>query len=153
MQIICVCLPTREVLEGKYASCKNTFQAYREYYCQRPLAQKLLALQTEKEEIERRIEAYDGEITIKEKELTHLTGNKACCYCLPLSRYSTQSVSTLWIFFTFCLKNPTDVCTNSKEITKRYFFQLFYFTFKNPIHAFIFHYLDSMFSLVLTRNP
>ncbi|XP_011608970.2 uncharacterized protein isoform X3 [Takifugu rubripes] len=62
-----------EDLEKKYTSCKNTFQSYKEYYCQHPLAQKLLKLQSDKEGIERRIKAYDEEITIKEKSLAHLT--------------------------------------------------------------------------------
>lgn len=100
IQIICVCILTREVLEEKYTSCKNTFQSHKEYYCQHPLALKLLALQTEKEEIEKRIKAYDGEITIKEKELTHLTGNETCYHSHVYDQVDIQLYCvfiTLWI--------------------------------------------------------
>lgn len=67
---------SREVYEERIASYRKIFQAHKEYYHQNPLAQKLLMLQFEKEEIECRIKACDDQITIKQKELNHLTGNK-----------------------------------------------------------------------------
>lgn len=70
-----ICNPTREVYEERIASYRKIFQAHREYYCQSPLAQKLITLQTEKEEIESRIKAWDDQITMKQKELDYLTGN------------------------------------------------------------------------------
>lgn len=71
-----LCDPTREVYEERIASYRKIFRSHKEYYCQNPLAQKLLTLQAEKEEIESRIKACDDEITVKQKELDHFTGNK-----------------------------------------------------------------------------
>ncbi|KAL6100700.1 uncharacterized protein ACO6RY_07785 [Pungitius sinensis] len=63
-----------EVHEERMASCRKTFQSHKEYYCKNPLAQKLLTLQTEKEEIESRIRVCDDQIAMKQKELVQLTG-------------------------------------------------------------------------------
>ncbi|XP_071321262.1 protein SIX6OS1 isoform X2 [Trachinotus anak] len=63
-----------EVYEDRIASYRKIFQSHKEYYCQNPLAQKLLRLQAEKEEIECRIKACDDQIIMKQKELDHLTG-------------------------------------------------------------------------------
>ncbi|XP_044074040.1 protein SIX6OS1 isoform X3 [Siniperca chuatsi] len=63
-----------EVYEERIASYKKIFHSHKEYYYQNPLAQKLLVLQAEKEEIECRIKACDDRITMKQKELDHLTG-------------------------------------------------------------------------------
>ncbi|XP_029700224.1 uncharacterized protein isoform X1 [Takifugu rubripes] len=101
-----------EDLEKKYTSCKNTFQSYKEYYCQHPLAQKLLKLQSDKEGIERRIKAYDEEITIKEKSLAHLTGNKKYHHSLVLQL-------DIPLGPLFSLNNSTDISTTSDEITDR----------------------------------
>uniref|UniRef100_UPI0037E895BB protein SIX6OS1 n=1 Tax=Semicossyphus pulcher TaxID=241346 RepID=UPI0037E895BB len=62
-----------EVYEERIASYKKTFQSHKNYYCQNPLAQKLLTLQAEKEEIESRIKACEEQITMKQKELDNLT--------------------------------------------------------------------------------
>ncbi len=50
-------------------SYRNAFQQYKDRYCQNPLAQKLLKIQAENEEIERRIRATDEQILEKEREL------------------------------------------------------------------------------------
>lgn len=71
-----ICNPTRDVYEERIASYWKIFQSHKEYYCQHPLAQKLLTLQAEKEEIESRLKACDDQITVKQKELKVLTGNK-----------------------------------------------------------------------------
>ncbi|XP_037646118.1 protein SIX6OS1 [Sebastes umbrosus] len=63
-----------EVYEERITSYRETFQSHKEYYYQNPLAQKLLALQAEKEEIECRIKGCDDQITMKQKELDSLTG-------------------------------------------------------------------------------
>ncbi|XP_037344410.2 uncharacterized protein LOC119228674 [Pungitius pungitius] len=63
-----------EVHEERMASCRKTFQSHKEYYCKNPLAQKLLTLQAEKEEIESRIRGCDDQIAMKQKELDQLTG-------------------------------------------------------------------------------
>ncbi|XP_056286186.1 uncharacterized protein LOC130203791 isoform X2 [Pseudoliparis swirei] len=63
-----------EVFAERIASCRNTFQSHKEYYCQHPLAQKLLTLQAEKEEIEFRIKGCDDQITMKQMELDQPTG-------------------------------------------------------------------------------
>ncbi|XP_056245297.1 protein SIX6OS1 isoform X2 [Seriola aureovittata] len=62
------------VYEERIASYKKIFQSHKEYYCQNPLAQKLIRLQAEKEEIECRIKACDGQIIMKQTELDHLIG-------------------------------------------------------------------------------
>lgn len=50
-------------------------QQHKEEYLQNPLATKLLKIQAENEEIERRIRAKEEEIIAKEKELKALQGN------------------------------------------------------------------------------
>ena len=71
-----ICNPTREIYEERISSYRNIFQSQKDHYCQNPLAQKLLTLQAEKEEIEFRIKACDDQITMKQMELENLTGNK-----------------------------------------------------------------------------
>lgn len=66
----------REVFQERIASYRKIFQEHKEYYLQNPLAEKLLVLKAEKEEIECRIKAWDEQITMKQKELDHLTGDK-----------------------------------------------------------------------------
>nr|XP_019945296.1 PREDICTED: uncharacterized protein LOC109631140 [Paralichthys olivaceus] len=63
-----------EVYEERIARYRKIFQSHQEYYFQNPMAQKLLRLQAEKEEIEYRIKACDDQITTKQAELDHLTG-------------------------------------------------------------------------------
>lgn len=67
---------TREVYEERIISYRKIFQSHKEYYYQNPLAQKLLMLQAEKEATDCRIKICDEQITIKQKELDHLTGKK-----------------------------------------------------------------------------
>ncbi|XP_027146950.1 uncharacterized protein LOC109140364 [Larimichthys crocea] len=62
-----------KVYEERAASYRKIFQSHKEHYCKDPLAQKLLMLQADKEEIESRIKACDDQITMKQKELDHLT--------------------------------------------------------------------------------
>ncbi|XP_035459476.2 uncharacterized protein LOC118282490 isoform X2 [Scophthalmus maximus] len=62
-----------EVYEERIASYRKIFLSNKEYYCQSPLAQKLLSLQAEKEEIECRIKACDDQITRTQTELDRLT--------------------------------------------------------------------------------
>lgn len=66
----------RQVFEERIASYRKTFQEHKGYYLQNPLAEKLLLLQAEKEEIECRIKAWDEQISMKQKKLDHLTGDK-----------------------------------------------------------------------------
>lgn len=75
-QQLFICHLTRKVYEERLANYRKTFESHKDHYCQNPLAQKLLTLQAEKEEIESRIKACDDEITMKQKELDLLTGNK-----------------------------------------------------------------------------
>lgn len=75
-ELFLICIPSRQVYEERIVSCRKTFQSHKEYYCKNPHAQKLLTLQAEKEGIESRIKACDDEITLKQKELDHLAGNK-----------------------------------------------------------------------------
>ncbi|XP_018527520.1 protein SIX6OS1 isoform X2 [Lates calcarifer] len=62
------------VYEERIASYREIYQSHEEYYYQNPLAQKLLRLQAETEEIESRIKAYDDKMTMKQTELDHFTG-------------------------------------------------------------------------------
>ncbi|XP_053089931.1 probable serine/threonine-protein kinase kinX isoform X2 [Pangasianodon hypophthalmus] len=55
------------------------FQQHKEEYLQNPLATKLLKIQAENEEIERRIRAKEEEIIAKEKELKALQENHDLC--------------------------------------------------------------------------
>lgn len=66
----------RKVYEERLANYRKTFESHKEHYCKYPLAQKLLTLQAQKEEIESRIKVCDDEISMKQKELDRLTGNK-----------------------------------------------------------------------------
>ena len=75
-ELFTLCNPTRKAYEEKIASYRKVFQKHKEHYCRNPLAQKLLKLQAEKEEIESRIKGCDDEITMNQEELAHLTGNK-----------------------------------------------------------------------------
>lgn len=56
-------------------SYRNVFQQYKDQYCQNSLAQKLLKIQAENEEIERRIRATEEQILEKERELMAALGN------------------------------------------------------------------------------
>ena len=75
-ELFFICDPTREVYEERISSCRITLKSHKESYFQNPLAQELLALQAEKEEIEHRIEACDDQLTMKQKELDLLTSNR-----------------------------------------------------------------------------
>ncbi|KAK2839694.1 hypothetical protein Q5P01_013434 [Channa striata] len=68
-----------EVSEERIASYRKILQSHKECYYQNPLAQKLLMLQAEKEEIECRIKAVDEQVTIKQKELDRVTDPAANC--------------------------------------------------------------------------
>ncbi|XP_045910561.1 protein SIX6OS1 isoform X1 [Micropterus dolomieu] len=86
----------KEVYEERIASYKKIFQTHKEYYYQNPLAQKLLTLQDEKEEIECRIKACDDRITMKLKELDRLTGpavNSSSTEKLPDSVSGQQPIT------------------------------------------------------------
>ncbi|XP_069011355.1 protein SIX6OS1 [Embiotoca jacksoni] len=63
-----------EVYEERIASYRKTFQSHKEYYFQNPVAQRLLTLHAEKEEIERRIKACDDQIAVKQRKLDRLAG-------------------------------------------------------------------------------
>ncbi|XP_070770118.1 protein SIX6OS1 [Enoplosus armatus] len=85
-----------EVYEERIESYKTIFQSYKEYYYQNPLAQKLLTLQAEKEEIECRIKACNDRITMKQKELEHLIGpavNSSSTEKLPDSVSGQQPIT------------------------------------------------------------
>lgn len=63
------CNFTRKLFEERITSYRKTYQSHKDYYCENPLAQKLLKLQAENEEIEERIKACDEQIMMKQKEL------------------------------------------------------------------------------------
>ncbi|XP_068184935.1 protein SIX6OS1 [Antennarius striatus] len=63
-----------EAYEERIASYKETFRLHEEYHCQSPMAQHLLMLLADKQEIESRIKACDEEIALNQKELDHFYG-------------------------------------------------------------------------------
>ncbi|XP_026232016.1 uncharacterized protein LOC113173014 isoform X2 [Anabas testudineus] len=85
-----------EVYEERIISYRKIFQSHKEYYYQNPLAQKLLMLQAEKEATDCRIKICDEQITIKQKELDHLTGPAAISSSTeePLENVSVQEPAT-----------------------------------------------------------
>lgn len=72
----CVCFQTRVHHEERIANYKKILQDHKDYYYNNPLAQKLLALQSQRVEIESQIKACDDQISVAQKELDMLTGNK-----------------------------------------------------------------------------
>ncbi|XP_073701250.1 uncharacterized protein [Garra rufa] len=65
-----------KIFQERIESYKNVFQQYKDRYCQNSLAQKLLKIQAENEEIERRIRATEEQILEKEKELMAALGEE-----------------------------------------------------------------------------
>ncbi|CAJ1079226.1 uncharacterized protein LOC109996851 isoform X2 [Xyrichtys novacula] len=63
--------------EERIASYKKTFQWHKDFYTRSPLAQKLIALQAENENMKSRIKAWDDQITTKQNELDILNGPAA----------------------------------------------------------------------------
>ncbi|XP_015822159.1 protein SIX6OS1 isoform X1 [Nothobranchius furzeri] len=61
-----------EVYEEKISSSRKTLESYKERYFKNPLAQKLLKLQGESDEIRSRIKACNDQIMAKQKEMEHL---------------------------------------------------------------------------------
>ena len=51
------------------ASYRNVFQQHKESYCRNPLAKQLLAIQSEKEDIEGRIKALENQIALKQEDV------------------------------------------------------------------------------------
>ncbi|XP_051565504.1 uncharacterized protein LOC127447609 [Myxocyprinus asiaticus] len=63
-----------KMFQERIDSYMNVFQQYKDRYCLNSLAQKLLKIQAENEEIERRIRVTEGQIMEKERELTAALG-------------------------------------------------------------------------------
>ncbi|XP_044221490.1 protein SIX6OS1 isoform X1 [Thunnus albacares] len=85
-----------EIYEERISRYRTIFQSHKDHYCQNPLAQKLLMLHAEKEEIEFRIKACDDQITMKQMELENLTGpaiNSSSTETLPDSVSGQQPVT------------------------------------------------------------
>ncbi|XP_016406498.1 protein SIX6OS1 [Sinocyclocheilus rhinocerous] len=76
-----------KIFQERMESYRNVFQQYKDRYCQNSLAQKLLKIQAEKEEIERRIRATEEQILEKERELMAALGNS------PVFKYLRESTS------------------------------------------------------------
>lgn len=64
----------RKMFQERIESYRNVFQQYKERYCQNSLAKKLLKIQADNEEIERRIRVIEEQITEKDRELTAALG-------------------------------------------------------------------------------
>ncbi|XP_042587841.1 eukaryotic translation initiation factor 5B isoform X2 [Cyprinus carpio] len=63
-----------KIFQERMESYRNVFQQYKDRYCQNSLAQKLLKIQAENEEIERRIRATEEQILEKETMLMAALG-------------------------------------------------------------------------------
>lgn len=104
----------RKVYEKRLANYRKIFESHKENYCKNPLAQKLLALQAQKEEIESRIKACDDEITRKQKELDSLTGNK-----LHRSLFTWTIIPPPFIYELFLC--PAKYSPPTEDLQHRYF--------------------------------
>lgn len=81
------------MFQERLESYWKIFQERKEEYLQNPLAKKLLKIQAENEEIEKRIRAKDEEIIAKEKESKALQGiiltryQEICICCILKSAF------------------------------------------------------------------
>ncbi|XP_068602637.1 uncharacterized protein [Brachionichthys hirsutus] len=57
----------------RITSYREVFRSHEDYHCQSPMAQNLLVLMADKQEIDSRIKAWDDEIARKQKELARLS--------------------------------------------------------------------------------
>ncbi|KAL6484447.1 hypothetical protein MHYP_G00064920 [Metynnis hypsauchen] len=73
------CNQDMKVFQERIENYKAVFQQYKEEYCKNPLAKKLLSIQAENEDIEKRIRAKEEQITAIEKELKDLQGGQDTC--------------------------------------------------------------------------
>ncbi|KAM4560830.1 uncharacterized protein V3H82_014920 [Fundulus diaphanus] len=74
----------QELYEERIANYRQTLQSHKETYFQNPVAQKLLQLQAEIEEIETRIKDCDNCMVMKQKELQHLAGPAVTSYSIEM---------------------------------------------------------------------
>ncbi|XP_076858620.1 uncharacterized protein LOC143512332 isoform X2 [Brachyhypopomus gauderio] len=70
------CNQDMKMFQERIENYKKIFQQHKEEYCQNALAKKLLNIQAENEEIEKRIRATEDQIIAKEKELKALQGRQ-----------------------------------------------------------------------------
>lgn len=86
------------------------FEQHKEKYLQNPLAKKLLKIQAENEEIEKRIRVKEEEIIAKEKELKALKGNSSAMYqvCLFILPYNLHIF--IFIFLQRTMTHVTGKC-------------------------------------------
>ena len=116
-ELFFICCLTREVYDQRIASYRKKFQSHQEYYLQNPTAQKLLRLQAEKEEIEFRIKVCDDQITMKQAELDHLTGNTLYNPLVTCSAWEYWNSSLHCWFLWFCLTRSSSHCLFHWEAT------------------------------------
>ncbi|XP_053733880.1 SPbeta prophage-derived uncharacterized transglycosylase YomI-like [Synchiropus splendidus] len=67
----------KALYEERINNYRETFQKQKNYFCQSPLAQKLIQLQGEMEDIETRIKSHDEKIDARQQELDRLTAASA----------------------------------------------------------------------------
>lgn len=110
---------SRDVFEERITSYRKLFLSHQEYYYQNPLAQKLLELRAENQEIECRLKVYDEQFTIKQKELDHLTGDKPFIALLTLTELNFyRSIYSLF----FCVTRPSSQPVFHWETTREVFY-------------------------------
>ncbi|KAM8857763.1 uncharacterized protein ACB058_009297 isoform 2-T3 [Synchiropus picturatus] len=67
----------KAIYEERINNYRETFEKQKNYFCQSPLAQKLLQLQGEMDDIESRIKSHDEKIDARQQELDRLTAASA----------------------------------------------------------------------------
>ncbi|XP_053537092.1 protein SIX6OS1 isoform X2 [Ictalurus punctatus] len=84
------CSEDMKTFQERMENYWKIFQQYKEEYLQNPLATKLLQIQAENEEIEKRIRAKEEEIIAKEKELKALQVDHETCDSVQKHLESTE---------------------------------------------------------------
>ncbi|XP_062862589.1 uncharacterized protein LOC134324617 isoform X2 [Trichomycterus rosablanca] len=81
----------RKMFQDRIESYWKVFQQHKEEFCQNPLATKLLKIQAENEEIEKRIRATEELIHAKEKKLNAWKGDCSSCDSGRISAESNEA--------------------------------------------------------------
>ncbi|XP_076021298.1 uncharacterized protein LOC143012121 [Genypterus blacodes] len=90
-----ICNHDMEVYEARIVNYRKTYEEHKEYFYENPLAQKLLKLQAEKENLERQLEACEDQI--KQKQLETVLGQPAGSSSeKPQVSVSAQPLLTEW---------------------------------------------------------
>ncbi|XP_026866642.2 uncharacterized protein LOC113577923 isoform X2 [Electrophorus electricus] len=73
------CNQDMKMFQERIENYRKIFQQHKDEYCQNALAKKLLNIQADNEEIEKRIRAIEDQIIAKDKQLKALQGGRDTC--------------------------------------------------------------------------